>query len=450
MAINIMNISSIKNLISSGNYELAINKINKLLLESNQQYSLLNLLGIALNRLGKTNEALEVFDNAIKLSPDKSAAFINKGILLVSIQKYDEAISIFKDAVNVDYSNPSVHFSLALALETAGDITDSITEYETAIRLDPNNHNAYTNLGMLYLLIGNYEKGWEYYEHRFYTGELKRAELPGIRWEGNIDKDKTLYVYADQGFGDVIQFSRFLKYARKRVGRLIFECQSELYPIMTSIEGVDELVITSPDFSPQAEYDLQVPLMSIPFTLKINANLFSAKTPYLKINSNKTDYWKLFFNRFSGYRIGIVWRGNPIFMKNNLRSTQLNYFTLFSKNNIKLFSFQKGATSEEQEIMKTNGIIDLSDKLKDFGDTAAALSQLDLLISTDTSVPHLAGALDIKTWLLLSKIPDWRWGLNEAITPWYSSFKIYRQKESGNWEQVFKLINNDLNKFVKE
>ena len=445
-----MNIDSIKKLISTQDYEVAINRITELLSESNKQYSLLNLLGIALNGLGKINEAFKAFDNAIRLSPDKSAAYINKAILLQNTQKYDEAIAHFRKAVDLEKNNSSVHFNLALALETSGKLTEAVLEYEESIRLNPDNHNAYANLGLLYLLTGNYTKGWEYYEHRFYTGELKRSELNGKRWNGNIEKDKILYVYADQGFGDVIQFSRFLNSARKRVGELVFECQSELYPLMKSIDGIDKLVITRDDFSPQTEYDLQIPLMSIPLALKINSNNIIDDAPYFKISENKLLLWKNFYSQFSGNKIGIVWRGNPVFRKNKIRSTELKYFTQLRKENNQMFSLQKGATNEEHQLMRKYGIIDVSEKLEDFEDTAAALSQLDLLISTDTSVPHLAGAMNINTWLLLSKIPDWRWGLEGDSTPWYSSMKIYRQPDFGNWEKVFESVENDLKYFIKE
>ncbi len=451
-----MNLLNVNEILERVNLNLTSGKIleaQRLIKEglkiASKNYSLLNLDGIISNALEDINTAIESFNKAIEVEPDKPDAYINLGIVFMRNYRFEEALKNFRIGVEKNPANSSSRYNFALALEAQGNIDEAIKQYEFSIKYNPQNHAAFTNLGMLYLLTGNFKKGFEYFEHRFYTGELKRGELPGKRWEGEIAQDKSLYVYADQGFGDVIQFSRLLKLARKRVGKIYFECQEELYDLMQSLEGYDELFTSSEDFTPKYKYDLQIPLMSLPYALQLTQNNIPSEVPYLHADYEKSRQWEKYFSNFDGVKVGITWRGNPVFRKNNIRSTTLEKFLSFLNPEVKLFSLQMNTSESEKRMMKENGIVDISNMLLSFADTAAALENLDLVISTDTSLPHLAGALGKPVWLMLSKIPDWRWGLTGNSSLWYPGMKIFRQIQSGKWDAAFLAAKNELAELTK-
>ena len=272
-------LEKVKFCLNSGNLTEAYDIINNGLKLEPGNYQLWNLKGITANAVGEKDSSIDAFKTAAKISPNNPEAYINMGIVLMNNSQLEEALESFRKGIEKQPENSSSHYNYALGLEASGEISEAIREYESAVSLNPNNHGAFTNLGMLYLLTGNYKKGFEFFEHRFYTGELLRKELPGVRWKGATAKDKTLYVYADQGFGDVIQFSRLLKRAHERVGKIYFECQEELYDLMKTLGGFDRLFISTPDFKAQAEYDLQIPLMSLPLALQLDEKSIPSEVP---------------------------------------------------------------------------------------------------------------------------------------------------------------------------
>ncbi|NOX18893.1 MAG: hypothetical protein GXO87_11500, partial [Chlorobi bacterium] len=309
------------------------------------------------------------------------------------------------------------------------------------------NHQIKNNLGMALLRVKNYSEGWKKFESRFYTGELKRKEMPGRRWRGEIAKDKTLYVYSDQGYGDAIQFARFLKFARERVGKLIFEAQTEALPLFKDLEGVDKLCAVKPDFSTDEKYDLQCPLLSLPYALNIDENKITIHAPYIKADESEIEKWKSFFAADKKMKIGIAWKGNPVFARNELRSASIEYFTdLFSIKDASFYCLQKELTEKERATLNGFGVKTLSERFTDFSETAAAIANLDLIITTDTVIPHLAGALGKPVLLLLAFVSDWRWGTDETTAAWYPSVKIIRQKNIGNWNSVF----DEVKEIVKQ
>ncbi len=443
-------ILQVNNLLRDGKLKEADELVRYSLNKFPDEYSLLNLKAIILNYAGNVASSISLLDKIANLYPERSEVFVNKGIILLQNGEIGRAIEVFQLALKISPENSSAVYNYALALETIGNIEEAIIQYERAIEINSNNHSAFTNLGMLYLLKGNYDRGWEYYEHRFFTGELKRKELRGPRWKGEIARNKVLYVYADQGYGDVIQFSRFLREAKQRVGKLYFECQEELHELFKPMEGYDEIFASSLDFSPQANYDIQIPIMSLPLALKINEKSITVGESYLKADNFIVDKWRKYFSAYKGFKIGIVWRGNPVFKKNNIRSASLEYFIPLTKLGVKLFSLQLNTTESERELMKECGIIDVSQYLTTFAETAGAMENLNLIVSTDTSVPHLAGALGKPVWLLLAKFPDWRWGLEGNSSKWYPTMKIFRQTEQNVWEKPFKEIEKELSRIVKK
>jgi Flp pilus assembly protein TadD/ADP-heptose:LPS heptosyltransferase len=436
-------IESAKALMDKGEYLLAIEVLNRSLLRKGDDAETLNLLAANYSALGKFDEAEKYLKRLLAKENKNVNAIINLGIVLFNKKDFENAFMQFEQAKNLSPENSAINYNYAVALETSGNYEKAIEEYRCALELTPENHVVKNNLGMSLLRMKNYREGWKYFESRFFTGELKRQEMHGKRWDGEIAKEKTLYVYSDQGYGDAIQFSRFLKEAKKRVGKIIFEIQSELLPLYYGFKEIDKLVATKPDFSTNEKYDLQIPLLSLPYALNATNEMPEICFPYLTVEKQKAEKWKKYFT--GKKNIGFAWRGNHVFARNQIRSTSLDYFLQLSREtDVKFYSLQKNITEKEKNILRKNGIENIADKFIDFTDTAAAISNLDLVITTDTVIPHLAGVLDKPTFLLLAYVSDWRWGTDETVSSWYSSLTLIRQTNLGDWASVFEKVKEEL------
>ncbi len=440
-----MNTKEIKKLIEQNKLNEALQTLENTLAENPNDIEALNLSAFIYFHKGNFSKAIKLFEQAAQLQKNPSAGFVNLGIVYFQTGNIEKSLDYFSRAVEADESNASAHYNYALALSEIGEIEKAIREYERTIELNDKYYSAYFNLSMLYLLTGEYEKGWRYYEYRFLTDELKRKELPGKRWRGEEAKDKTLYVYSDQGFGDLLQFVRLLKMAKEKVGTVILEAQIELLELLKNSNLADRVVPSRPDFSATANYDLQIPLMSLPYALKINGDNIPNEIPYIKAKKERVEHWRALLDVKDKMKIGIAWRGNPAYKKNNLRSTIVNNFKqLLNWKKAVFFSLQKDVYEREKEFLLANEVVDLSEYLRDFSETAAIMENLDLIITTDTVIPHLAGALGKPVWTLLSYVPDWRWGMNGEKTKWYPKMKLFRQKERGKWNPVFEEVNSEL------
>ncbi len=444
-----MNISEIKNLISKNKFAEAREHLEKYTEENSSDTDALNLLSLIYFQLGDFAKAVRTLERVAEINSNSAAPLINLGIIYYQKDEHAKALEYLRRAVEIEKDNYLARYNYALALAEIGETDEAIKNYSAAIELKPDYYDAYYNLSMLYLMKGNYEKGWEYYEYRFKCNELKRKELAGTRWHGETAKEKTLYVYSDQGFGDAIQFVRLLEEAKKRVKEVILETQIELLGLMKSLPYVDRVVPVRPDFSPVAKYDLQIPLMSLPYALKINDENIPDETPYLQADREKKTKWKALLESGKKIKIGIAWRGNPVYRKNHIRSTDVKYFKeIFKLPRTIFFSLQKDIYEREREFLLANEVVDMSEHLRDFSETAAIIDNLDLIITTDTVIPHLAGAFGKPVYTLLAKVPDWRWGISGETTPWYPTMKLFRQNERGDWKSAFDKALAETKKFI--
>ncbi len=423
-------------LMNKGEYAAAINSLTNVVENNPANIEALNLLAANYSAVGDFENAEIFLRRLLEVDEQNANALINLGVILFNRNEFEKSFGMFETALFAAPDNYAAHFNYAVALEASAHFERAIDEYVQAAELAPDNYNVKNNLAMSLLRLKYYPEGWELFENRFFTGELKRNEMPGERWNGEIEKDKTLYVYSDQGYGDAIQFSRFIQAAKERVGKIIFEVQSELLPLFNNFEGIDKSVATKPNFSTQEVYDCQIPLLSLPFALQAENEFSEIGFPYFKIEKEKEEKWGKIIS--GDKKIGIAWRGNPVFARNYMRSTSLeNFLALTGKIDATFYSLQKEITNDEEKILSGSGIKNIGAMFNDFADSAAAISNLDLIITTDTIIPHLAGALGKETYLLLSFVPDWRWGVEEEISSWYPSVKLIRQKQIGDWASVF-------------
>src|ERR1043166_9096789 len=295
--------------------------------------------------------------------------------------------------------------------------------------------------GMLHLLRGNFSAGWEKYEARWNLGDLLPREFKQPQWRGEPLGGKTILLHAEQGFGDTIQFLCYLPLVAARGGKVILEIQKPLIPLVTPSAGVT--VIASGD--PLPPFDLHCPLLSLPRAFATTLQNIPASVPYLAPAAERVAHWRARIGDAPGLKVGIVWAGSPIHRNDRHRSIPVEKFKpLFELAGARFFSLQVGARAADRTAVEPVPVTDLAGELTDFGETAAAVANLDLIISADTALVHLAGALNKPVWTLLPFAPDWRWLLARSDSPWYPSMRLFRQTRHGDWDGVVAAVRQAL------
>ena len=433
-----------------GEYIVACNAwLQALILEPNSYDTHFDLSGVFL-KLGKFEKALVHADAAITLQGTNPQVLINKTLAhnnLANEQRdqmcFSEAIINYIEALKIAPNESDVHSNLGVAYQEQGDIEQAIICYIEAIRLDTGNAEAHRNLGMAYLKIGDFNKGWKEYEWRWKTHHFKtlRRNWSKPSWLGDDVKAKTLLVHCEQGFGDTLQFSRYLPLVAKKVDRLIVETPKELVELIQRIDGVDK-VITAGMHLPK--FDLQIPMLSLPYAFKTLIDTVPATIPYLNTSDNKVHLWlDRLAKKESDVLVGLAWRGGETHQRNAMRSPGLEAFKnlLYQDYNIRFICLQKDQGAEDlSKFHWAKNVEFFSDQLKSFDDTAALVSCLDIVVTPDTAIAHLSGGLGIHTMLMLPKVSEWRWLQKRKISPWYPNTTIIRQKNKGSWELVVSKI----------
>ncbi len=434
-------------------YDSAV-EIFKMALDVDKSYKSTYVnLGASLNKLKIYDEAIEILQKAIALDPLSSGAYANLGNVYNKINRHTEARKCHEMAVRKDPNSASNHANLGISYKNLSLFEMATEETKKAIELDPNFVNAHFDLSTLYLLQGNFLDGFREYEWRFKKSEMREIfkKYPEIHKKPIFTTDsdtqnKKLLVYSEQGFGDNIQFVRYLKVLRKKYKTLhiILECRAELKELFDSLAYVDEVVVRGTEI---IDFDYQIAIMSLPYLLKITYKHFSHEVPYIR--AFKKDF--KFRSRRGKIKIGLVWSGSNTNENHNNRRLDLRKFSrLIKHESIQVYSLQVGEDSKDiKKYGFEQDIIDLSSELKNFKLSASAIKHLDLLISSDTSVVHLAGAMNHPCWVLLQKIPDWRWMLDKEDSIWYPSLRLFRQDKKGKWDSVYRSIFKALTKKYK-
>lgn len=409
-----------------------------------------NNLGITLCQLDMKAQAIEEYKKAIKLKPDFSEAYTNISIAETETGELNDALQHAKKATELSPEIAEYHYNLANTLKTMGNCHDALQSYDKAISLKTDYPEAIWNRSITLLMTGDLEKGFEQYKNRRDT-RLNIFTYPNSfdkpLYDGGSLKGKRLLVHWEQGLGDSIQFVRFLPLLKKLGGHIIFEERKALIDIFKNIEGVDELITSQPRQTPEADFDLYAPLMDLPAILNMTIDSLPADVPYIQPDRQKADYWKQRLES-SDLKVGIVWAGAPKHGNDHNRSCSLADFANLSNiDGVKIFSLQKGDASSQIELYKDQiKIKNLGDEFQNFSDTAAAIDNLDIIVSVDTSVLHLAGAMGKKTFAIIPYHPDWRWMLSTDKSPWYPTMKIFRQNHWGKWDDVFETVCNEIHK----
>ena len=403
-----------------------------------------NNLGVVYKELGRNEEALFAYQKVLELNPNDSAALNNLGNLRRNMGDTTGAIAALKCSITLNPNYADAYSNLGALYKENKEFDRAMFYYQKALALNPEHTNAQFDIALMELSKGHYESGWSGYEYRLKMNELlaKTDVYTSPLWQGESLQNKTIILQTEQGFGDTIMFIRYAPYFRELGAKIIVRTRLELVALFRSIQEVDEIICEE---DPLPEHDFYLPLLSCPQRFKTVLQTIPRKFPYLGSPKNG-----LSFERKS-LHVGITWSGSPTNRGHKDRYVGLKILSqLFDIDHISWYSLQIGADSHEiQSFNLHDTIIDKTELLTDFAQTAAFIEALDLVISVDTSVAHLSGALNKKTFVLLSKPAEWRWMQEGETTPWYESLLLFRQEIRGDWQKPILQIKEKLRELTK-
>ena len=458
--------------------------LDLLKIERNPQ--ILRLLGLIEYDEKNYDESLKFFSESLKINPNNSECFSNRGLVNFKLKKTEEAIADFKKAISIDKNNYNPFFNLGNLYKELGRLDESIDNFSKAISINKNFYTAYYNRAIIkrallkfddaikdfdealkikpnfsnavmfkaitQLKLGDYENGWKNYEHRWGTVNFPypKREFNQPCWNGTDNlENKTILIYGEQGLGDKIHFVRYFNLIKLKAKKAILQVDKRLVQLFKD-SNLSNHIFSNDEKLPN--FDVHCPLLSLPFKFSTTLKNIPFSDKYLFPNKNRIIRWKKTFDdKF--INIGINWQASPNPYFDRGRSIKLKYFkNISSISKIKLYSLQKinglSQINEISEEFKLN-ILDNFDEEAPFVDTAAIIENLDLVITCDTSIAHLSGAIGKKTYLLLQKNSEWRWLQDIDYSPWYNSIKIYRQKIQDDWSSVFDDVKKDLKRLTK-
>ncbi|MEW6188006.1 MAG: tetratricopeptide repeat protein [Thermodesulfobacteriota bacterium] len=403
-------------------------------------------MGAVLKDLGRLDEAVDCYQKALKRNPNQAKTYYNLGNVFLQQNRLEEAKAQFDQALRLNPLFAEAYNNLGTTHKEANEIYESLRMFEKALEIKTDFPEARWNLGLTHLVSGNFREGWEGYEWRWEKPDYKqyKRSFSQPQWKGEDLFGQTMLLHAEQGFGDALQFVRYVPLVAVSGARVIVECSQELKALLSGLEGA---VAIKGRGESLPDFDFHCPLMTLPRILGTNLNSIPRNIPYLKVSPELVQSWKVRVPNEKGkIKVGLVWAGNPDHLNDRNRSCALETLApLFVLEGVQFLSLQiKGGSKEAAENPLHRILIDLTDGIRDFSDTAALIENLDLVISVDTAVAHLAGALGKKVWTILPYSPDWRWLLDREDSPWYPTMRLYRQPKPGDWEAVSRAIQRDL------
>ena len=396
-------------------------------------------LGVVKKELAQYSEAHKLYEKALELSPQNSGVYNNLGVLYKVEKKFYKAFVSIKEAIALNPKSADAHANMGAILKETNKPRWALKCFERAISLNPMHINANVDYAMANLLLQDYKKGLFHYEHRVRMREFLPKFIglnPAKMYKKGMDiRDKRILVFSEQGFGDTLQFIRFIKLLQERGAFVILRVKKELKRLFELNSIADKIILEGED----EEYDYHLPLLSILYLFDIDPNSKALNLPYLKAKTEIKKESKI-------RKIAFCFGGSQTHKGHKYRFIEPQNFEFLTKlKNTKVYSLQIGEESKKlKKCTFYKNIIDKTDEIDDFYDTSLLLSEMDLIITSDTSVAHLCGAMGIESWLCLPTNPDWRWGRDGSKSFWYPSIKIFRQDKKGSWESLFKDIQDEL------
>ncbi|THD53799.1 MAG: tetratricopeptide repeat protein [Bradyrhizobium sp.] len=407
----------------------------------------LNNCGIALILLRRYEEALTILDRALSITPEMVEIFNNKGNALKDLGRLDEALANYDRAIALKPDYVEAHSNRGNCLDEMGRYREALSSYEDALALQPHHADSHWNSAVNRLRAGDLKTGWVEYEWRWKmrSFQVKHWHFKQPLWIGAEPIDgKVLLLHNEQGLGDALQFCRYVPLMAARGARVVLEIDGPLKELLSGLTGVSHCISkgeTPPDF------DFHCPLTSLPLAFDTTLDTIPSAVPYISVGAHATDWGARLDSHLP--RIGLVWSGNPVHNNDRNRSVPLRSLLPLLDVEAQFVSLQKDIRSSDEVVLRERSdILHLGPELQSFVDTAALIEHLDLVISVDTSVAHLAGALARPVWIFLPYVPDWRWLLDREDSPWYPTARLFRQSQTREWHSVVDEMRRALTKFV--
>ena len=404
-----------------------------------------NNRGVAAQEVHRLDAALDSFDQAIALNPDYANAYNNRGNVLMELRLLDEAVASYDQAIALQLDHAGAFYNRGTSLRELMRFGEALASYDRAIALKPDYADAFNSRGMLKLLLGNYLEGWPDYEWRGKAkGRYPPPEIDAREWQGEDLSGRRIAIYSEMHFGDAVQFVRYLPLLRHQGAEVSFLGPAKLVrllrPFTPKIVLVDSI-------DPASSFDFKCALMSLPFRFGTDLSSIPDESPYLFAENSLAAQWRERIGA-GGFKIGVAWQGAPQWTVDRRRFAVAELASLSRLSRVRLISLQKNDGLDQLEGlpagMKVETLGSFDDGPDAFIDTAAVMHNLDLVITSDTSIAHLAGALGRPTWVALKQVPDWRWLLGRDDSPWYPTMRLYRQAVDGDWQSVFSKMERDL------
>jgi tetratricopeptide (TPR) repeat protein len=401
-------------------------------------------LGSVLKRLNRFDEAALCCQREMQIDPANADAAYNFGLVLQNLERFDEAAAAYRRALELRPGYVDALVNLGSLLREQGQPENALACFEEALLCEPENPEPHWELCTTLLSLGRFERGWKEYKWRW---KLKNFTTPPEKfptpvWDGSDLAGRTILLHGEQGFGDIIQFARYASLVARRHGEVILACPKPLRGLLETVPGVRQ-VVTSRDTIPH--FDVHAPLLSLPAIFQTSLQTVPNEIPYLFPAETGMPLDK---DPGRAFNVGLVWAGDPAHRNDRNRSMPLDLFQQLAwLPSVRWHSLQVGARAADFARLNTScRFVDLGSRFRDFTDTAQAIAQLDLVISVDTAVTHLAGALGKPVWTLLPYAAEWRWMHEREDTPWYPTMRLFRQKSPGDWKGLLAQVSSELHR----
>jgi len=400
-----------------------------------------NNLGVVFRDLGRFDEAQACYARALTLKPDYADAHNNLGIVFRDQGKLDESAACHERALALKPDNSEAYNNLGNTRRSQRRLEESLRSYEQALVLNPDNIEPKWNRSLVELLAGDFAAGWLDYEIRTRRKKNATRIFPQPIWRGESLNGARILLHAEQGLGDTLQFLRYLPMVQAAGGTVILDVPKSLLRMAEELPGIETLVATGDSLPP---FEWHCPLMSLPLAFGTSIDSIPAPVPYLTVPADAQKNAERLDWPTKGLRVGLVWSGNPLFPEDWIRSIPLRSFApMLGIESAHFFSLQMGPAASQLDEVDAR-MIDLRAAIGDMADTAALIAKLDVVITVDTAVAHLAGALEKTTWTLLPFAPDWRWLMEREDSPWYPTMRLFRQPRFGDWPSVLERVRGEL------
>lgn len=400
-------------------------------------------LGNALHELERYDEAVAVYDKALAQMPGTGALYHNRGNSLLELDRWGDAIASYRKALCLMPDFADAYVTIATALQALRKPYEAMANCHRALAIDPSCAEAHWNLALALLQVGEFEQGWREFEWRWrkrgFTSKDRAFSQP--LWDGSSLNGQTILVHAEQGFGDTFQFVRYLTLLTEQGARVVLECPASQKKLLAGVPGVSEVIATG---EPLPAFDCHLPIMSLPLRCETTLDSIPATVPYIFPTLESLACWTEKFDSYDTLRVGLVWAGRKRPDPNRTCPLE-NFASLAAIPGVTFYSLQlQNEMSGKPGGRQVLELVDLTADIEDFADTAALIANLDLVISIDTGVAHLSGALGKETWVLLPYAADWRWMLDREDSPWYPGMRLFRQQTPGDWPTVLAAVTSAL------